>query len=104
MTQMRTTPRRPVQRDSATERVAERRPTAGVAGQGSGRRLFDAVGGRRPALREDQQRSGAPIQALKPGLTLGLRWAYLVIADGRLYIRDADCLWCFDIRAAAGGK
>lgn len=27
-------------------------------------------------------------------------WAYPVISDGRLYIRDADCLWCYDIRAA----
>src|SRR5438105_3822527 len=31
-------------------------------------------------------------------------WAYPVIADGRLYIRDADCLWCYDIKAAAAGK
>jgi outer membrane protein assembly factor BamB len=28
-------------------------------------------------------------------------WAHPVISDGRLYIRDADCLWCFDIKAAA---
>ncbi len=28
-------------------------------------------------------------------------WAYPVIADGRLYIRDADCLWSYDIKAAA---
>ncbi len=27
-------------------------------------------------------------------------WAYPVIADGRLYIRDADTIWCYDIRAA----
>jgi outer membrane protein assembly factor BamB len=26
-------------------------------------------------------------------------WAYPAIADGRLYIRDSDSLWCFDIRA-----
>ncbi len=26
-------------------------------------------------------------------------WAYPVIADGRLYIRDADTMWCYDIRA-----
>ena len=31
-------------------------------------------------------------------------WAYPVIADGRLYIRDADCLWCYDIKATAAGK
>jgi outer membrane protein assembly factor BamB len=27
-------------------------------------------------------------------------WAYPVIADGRLYIRDGDTMWCYDIRAA----
>jgi outer membrane protein assembly factor BamB len=26
-------------------------------------------------------------------------WAYPVIADGRLYIRDLDTLWCYDVRA-----
>jgi len=27
-------------------------------------------------------------------------WAYPVIADGRLYIRDSDTMWCYDIRAS----
>jgi outer membrane protein assembly factor BamB len=27
-------------------------------------------------------------------------WAYPVIANGRLYIRDADSLWCYDIKAS----
>jgi outer membrane protein assembly factor BamB len=27
-------------------------------------------------------------------------WAYPVIADGKLYIRDLDALWCYDIRAS----
>jgi outer membrane protein assembly factor BamB len=26
-------------------------------------------------------------------------WVYPVIADGRLYVRDMDCLWCYDIKA-----
>jgi outer membrane protein assembly factor BamB len=26
-------------------------------------------------------------------------WAYPVIADGKLYIRDLDTMWCYDIRA-----
>jgi len=26
-------------------------------------------------------------------------WAYPVIADGRLYIRDSGTIWCYDIRA-----
>jgi outer membrane protein assembly factor BamB len=27
-------------------------------------------------------------------------WAYPVIADGKLYIRDSGTIWCYDIRAA----
>ncbi len=26
-------------------------------------------------------------------------WAYPVVANGRLYIRDREVLWCHDIRA-----
>lgn len=29
----------------------------------------------------------------------GKTWAYPVIADGKLYIRDWNCLWCYDIKA-----
>jgi outer membrane protein assembly factor BamB len=29
-------------------------------------------------------------------------WVYPVVAGGRLYLRDHGCLWCYDIRAAAG--
>ena len=28
-------------------------------------------------------------------------WAYPVVANGRLYIRDLGTLWCYDVRAAA---
>ena len=39
-------------------------------------------------------------------------WAYPVVADGRLYIRDIGTLWCYDVKnqasalspAAAGAK
>jgi outer membrane protein assembly factor BamB len=31
-------------------------------------------------------------------------WAYPLIANGRLYIRDADCLWCYDIKAVPGRR
>lgn len=27
-------------------------------------------------------------------------WAYPVISDGKLYIRDLGTLWCYDLRAA----
>ena len=26
-------------------------------------------------------------------------WAYPVIADGRLYLRDQNSLWCYDVKA-----
>lgn len=28
-------------------------------------------------------------------------WAYPVISDGRLYVRDLDTLWCYDVKGAA---
>jgi outer membrane protein assembly factor BamB len=31
---------------------------------------------------------------------MGKAWAYPVVADGRLYIRDRDMLWAFDVKAA----
>ena len=29
-------------------------------------------------------------------------WAYPVVANGRLYIRDWDRLWCYDVKARPG--
>jgi hypothetical protein len=26
-------------------------------------------------------------------------WAYPVVADGRLYVRDHGMLWCYDVKA-----
>ena len=31
-------------------------------------------------------------------------WAYPVIAEGRLYVRDTDCLWCYDIESSGTTK
>ncbi len=31
-------------------------------------------------------------------------WAYPVVAQGRLYIRDGDSLWCYDVKASAVAK
>ena len=31
-------------------------------------------------------------------------WAYPVVANGRLYVRDLDSLWCYDIKAADAPK
>ncbi len=31
-------------------------------------------------------------------------WAYPVVANGRLYIRDLGCLWCYDIKDAKAAK
>ena len=27
-------------------------------------------------------------------------WAYPVVANGRLYIRDSEVLWCYDVKAS----
>jgi hypothetical protein len=29
----------------------------------------------------------------------GKAWAYLALANGKLYVRDWNCLWCYDIKA-----
>jgi len=34
----------------------------------------------------------------------GKPWAYPVISNGRLYIRDQNSLWCFDVKAGKGSK
>jgi outer membrane protein assembly factor BamB len=31
-------------------------------------------------------------------------WAYPVVANGQLYIRDLNNLWCYDLRWTDGGK
>ncbi len=41
-----------------------------------------------------------PPNAPEHGNPMEKSWAYPVIADGRLYIRDLDRLWCYDIRAS----
>ncbi len=42
----------------------------------------------------------APPDQPKHGNTMEKSWAYPVIADGRLYIRDLNSLWCYDIKAS----
>jgi outer membrane protein assembly factor BamB len=27
-------------------------------------------------------------------------WPYPVLANGRLYVRELNCLWCYDVKAA----
>jgi outer membrane protein assembly factor BamB len=34
-----------------------------------------------------------------PEKRIGEAWAYPVVANGRLYIRDWNCLWCYDVKA-----
>jgi outer membrane protein assembly factor BamB len=33
-----------------------------------------------------------------------MAWSYPVVANGRLYIRDLDTLWCYDVKAEGTGK
>jgi len=34
----------------------------------------------------------------------GKAWAYPVVANGRLYVRDTGSLWCFDVKDPNAGK
>jgi outer membrane protein assembly factor BamB len=40
-----------------------------------------------------------PPELPKRGNPMEKAWSYPVVADGRLYIRDASMLWCWDIKA-----
>ena len=31
-------------------------------------------------------------------------WGYPVVANGRLYIRDLDTLWCYDVQASRAAR
>jgi hypothetical protein len=31
-------------------------------------------------------------------------WVYPVVANGRLYVRDHQKLWCYDVRQSAAGQ
>jgi outer membrane protein assembly factor BamB len=39
-----------------------------------------------------------------PSRRKGKAWAYPVVANGRLYIRDAGSLWCYDVRGQVAAK
>ena len=31
-------------------------------------------------------------------------WAYPVVANGRLYVRDQNVMWCYDVKDPGAGK
>jgi outer membrane protein assembly factor BamB len=33
-----------------------------------------------------------------------MAWAYPVVANGRLYLRDLNCLWCYDVKAGGSAQ
>jgi hypothetical protein len=39
-----------------------------------------------------------------PSRRKGKAWAYPVVANGQLYIRDAGSLWCYDVRGQVAAK
>jgi outer membrane protein assembly factor BamB len=44
-----------------------------------------------------------PVDAPRAASQMEKTWAYPVIADGRLYVRNKQSLWCYDIKAPAAG-
>jgi len=52
-----------------------------------------------PEAYRERGRFTPPTQP-KHGNSMEKAWAYPVIADGRLYIRDLNTLWCYDIKAS----
>ncbi len=39
-----------------------------------------------------------PPDVPKPAKPMEKSWPYPIVADGKLFIRDGDCLWCYDIK------
>jgi hypothetical protein len=52
-----------------------------------------------PEAYRERGRFAPPSQPAR-GSGMERAWTYPVISDGRLYIRDLDTMWCYDIRAA----
>jgi outer membrane protein assembly factor BamB len=52
-----------------------------------------------PEAYRERGRFSPPNQP-KRGNPMEKAWTYPIIADGRLYIRDLNTLWCYDIKAA----
>jgi outer membrane protein assembly factor BamB len=46
----------------------------------------------------------APPEQPKHTMRGEMAWAYPVVANGRLYVHDLNCLWCYDVREQAAGR
>ena len=68
-------------------------------GENGGMALFEAT----PEAYRERGRFTPPNQP-KRANQMEKAWIYPVIADGRLYVRDTDCLWCYDIKDAGAEK
>ena len=68
-------------------------------GENGGMALFEAT----PEAYRERGRFTPPNQP-KRANQMEKAWVYPVIADGRLYVRDTDCLWCYDIKDAGAEK
>jgi outer membrane protein assembly factor BamB len=53
-----------------------------------------------PEAYREKGRFSPPDQPKHPRGAMEKAWAYPVVANGRLYIRDAGTLWCYDVKAA----
>jgi outer membrane protein assembly factor BamB len=51
-----------------------------------------------PEAYRESGRFTPPDQPKHPGGAMEKAWSYPVIANGRLYIRDLNTLWCYDIK------
>jgi outer membrane protein assembly factor BamB len=52
----------------------------------------------------EKGRFAPPGQPKHPGGAMQKAWAYPVVANGRLYLRDLGVLWCYDVKDAGAGK
>ena len=57
-----------------------------------------------PEAYREKGRVTPPDQPTERGSPSSPAWAHPVVANGRLYIRDLGTIWCYDVKAPAGGK
>jgi outer membrane protein assembly factor BamB len=72
-----------------------------VHGEGNGEvALVEAT----PEAYREKGRFTPPDRPTERGQPAGRSWAYPVVANGRLYIRDLTSLWCYDVKGTGGSK
>ena len=90
------------QGEGAGERAPEA-PAGGALTAEQLERLRQTLVEANPEKYSEQGRFTPP-NAPAPANQMEKSWTYPVVAEGCLYVRDKESLWCYDIKDRAGAK